>query len=63
MKLNSEKRLANVVVDFEGIKVIFGILKSNGGFFVLSPKEFFFIDKHYKESVFRYIIDLWKGKK
>ncbi|MCX7641937.1 MAG: hypothetical protein N2Z20_04815 [Elusimicrobiales bacterium] len=61
--LKSEKRIANAIVNFDGINVVFGIIKKNDYFLILPPKEFFFIDEEYKKSVFKYIIDLWKVKK
>lgn len=61
--LKSTARVANAVVNFDGINVVFGIVKKNNYFLVFPPHEFIFIDDDYKKSVFKYIIDLWKEKR
>ena len=60
--LKSSSRVANAFVGFDGINVVFGIIKKNDHFFALPPKEFIFIDDEYKKDVLKYIIDLWRKR-
>lgn len=63
LRLKSKKRIANVVVNFNGLNIIFGVIKKKENFFIFPPKEFEFIDKSYGNAFFRYIIDLCKEEK
>ncbi len=62
-KLNSEKRVANAVVNFDGLNVVFGVVKKNNYYLVFPPSNFVFLDSNYEKTVFKYIIDLWKKEK
>lgn len=62
VKLSSSSRVANAVVSFEGINVIFGIVRKGGYLLVFPPPNFIFLDEEYKRKVFGYIIDLWREK-
>ncbi|MGC9070716.1 MAG: hypothetical protein ACP5IO_05345 [Elusimicrobiales bacterium] len=61
--LKSKSRVANAAVSFEGLNVVFGVVKKNNFYLVFPPSNFVFLDDDYKKSVFRYIIDLWKKEK
>ncbi len=62
-KLNSPKRIANVVVNFDGdLNILFGIVKKNN-FYILYPSEnFSFIDKSFEKELKSYIVNFIREK-
>lgn len=62
-KQKSPKRIANVVLNFDGdMNIVFGLVKINNYYMVYPPSNVEFINDKFKKEIFSYIIKIYRNK-